>query len=55
MGEERKEKFKTGGGPAPRSSRSVGSSAVSGVLEAQEPLSSIPDDGHMDSNKEEGV
>ena len=44
---ERKEKFKTGGGPPVTSTNSLADS----LLENQQPLTGVLDDNHLDSGK----
>lgn len=47
--EARRERFKTGGGPAHKDPDQV-DELLTGIMESQQPLENIPDDDHIDSS-----
>lgn len=49
VAEARRERFKTGGGPANKDC-DVLDELLTGILENQQPLENIPDDDHLDSS-----
>ncbi|XP_031170293.1 myb/SANT-like DNA-binding domain-containing protein 3 [Sander lucioperca] len=49
--EARRERFKTGGGPANKDTDQL-DDLLTGIMENQQPLENIPDDDHLDSSDE---